>query len=67
MQQQHRHQEFIRFLNAIEREVPAGKDIHAIMDKLRHPQVPQSQSLARPPFVMDLPLHTDIGLLAQCR
>jgi hypothetical protein len=30
--QQHRHQEFIRFLNAIEREVPAGKDVHAIMD-----------------------------------
>jgi hypothetical protein len=28
--QQHRHQEFIRFLNTIEREVPAGKDVHAI-------------------------------------
>ena len=30
--QQHRHQEFIRFLNAIENEVPAGKVIHAILD-----------------------------------
>jgi len=30
--QRHRHQEFIRFLNAIEREVPAGKVIHAIVD-----------------------------------
>jgi hypothetical protein len=28
----HRHQEFIRFLNAIERAVPAGKVIHAIVD-----------------------------------
>jgi transposase len=28
----HRHQEFIRFLNAIEREVPAGKLIHVILD-----------------------------------
>ncbi len=28
----HRHQEFIRFLNAIEREIPAGKVIHAIVD-----------------------------------
>ncbi len=28
--QKHRHQEFIRFLNAVERAVPAGKAIHAI-------------------------------------
>jgi len=30
--QRHRHQEFIRFLNAVEREVAAGKTIHAILD-----------------------------------
>ncbi len=30
--QRHRHQEFIRFLNAIERAVPAGKVIHVILD-----------------------------------
>ena len=30
--QRHRHQEFIRFLNCIEREVPAGKAIHVILD-----------------------------------
>jgi hypothetical protein len=29
--QRHRHQEFIRFLNAVEREVPAGKT-YAILD-----------------------------------
>ena len=28
--QRHRHQDFIRFLNAVEREVPAGKTVHAI-------------------------------------
>jgi transposase len=28
----HRHQEFIRFLNRIERTVPAGKVIHVILD-----------------------------------
>jgi hypothetical protein len=28
----HRHQEFIRFLNRIKREVPSGKDIHVILD-----------------------------------
>jgi hypothetical protein len=30
--QRHRHQEFIRFLNVIEKQVPAGKTIHAIVD-----------------------------------
>lgn len=28
----HRHQEFIRFLNAVEKAVPAGKVVHAILD-----------------------------------
>ena len=39
---QHRHQEFIKFLNAVERSVPAGKVIHAIMDNYgthKHPKV----------------------------
>jgi transposase len=30
--QRHRHQEFIRFLNQIEREIPAGKAIHVVLD-----------------------------------
>ena len=30
--QRHRHQEFIRFLNRIDREVPADKAIHVILD-----------------------------------
>jgi transposase len=30
--QRHRHQEFIRFLNAVERAVPPGKVIHVILD-----------------------------------
>jgi transposase len=40
--QQHRHQEFIRFLSAIEAAVPAGKLIHAIADNYathKHPKV----------------------------
>src|SRR5665811_248115 len=40
--QRHRHQEFIRFLNAVEAEVPAGKTIHAIVDNYathKHPKV----------------------------
>jgi len=30
--QRHRHQEFIRFLNTIEAQVPKRKAIHAILD-----------------------------------
>ena len=40
--QRHRHQEFIRFLNLIEKQVPAGKSIHAIVDNYathKHPNV----------------------------
>src|SRR6202035_4939098 len=38
----HRHQEFIRFLNAIEADVPAGKVVHVILDNYathKHPAV----------------------------
>ena len=40
--QRHRHQEFIRFLNAIDAEVPAGKIVHVILDNYaahKHPRV----------------------------
>ena len=30
--QRHRHQEFIQFLNQIERDVPKGKAVHVILD-----------------------------------
>jgi hypothetical protein len=30
--QRHRHQEFIRFLNTIEADIPAGKMIHVVLD-----------------------------------
>ena len=40
--QRHTHQEFIRFLNAVERATPPGKIIHAIADNYathKHPKV----------------------------
>ena len=55
--QRHRHQEFLRFLNAIERAVPAGKVIHVILDNYaahKHPTTHSSrpagylQSAGRP-------------------
>src|SRR6266568_2245427 len=57
--QRHRHQEFIRFLNAVEREVPAGKTVHVIVDNdatHKHPKVIEwlgviraGASISRPP------------------
>jgi transposase len=40
--QRHRHQEFIRFLNTVEREVAAGKAVHVVLDNYathKHPRV----------------------------
>ena len=40
--QRHRHQEFIRCLNRIERDEPAGKLIHVVLDHYathKHPKV----------------------------
>ena len=65
--QRHRHQEFIRFLNAIEAEVPAGKIVHVILDNYaahKHPKV-RAWLDRHPRF--DLPLHADLVLLAQRR
>jgi len=48
--QRHRHQEFIRFLNAIEREIPAGKTVHAILDNVSSHKTPEVRRwLARHP------------------
>src|SRR6202140_4434397 len=38
----HRHQEFVRFLNKINRETPAGRELHLIVDNYathKHPKV----------------------------
>jgi transposase len=40
--QQHRHEEFIRFLNDVERAIPAGRLIEAVVDNYathKHPKV----------------------------
>ena len=40
--QRHRHQEFIRFLNAIEKTIPTRKAVHVILDNYaahKHPKV----------------------------
>ncbi len=39
--QQHRHQEFIRFLNALDRDIPPGKLVHAILDNYAAHKTPE--------------------------
>jgi hypothetical protein len=50
--QRHRHQEFIRFLDAVEREVTADKAVHLVLDnyathKHPHPQASTPTSIQR--------------------
>ncbi len=48
--QRHRHQEFLRFLNAVEAAVPAGKLVHAVLDNDATPKHPKVRAwLARHP------------------
>ena len=59
--------EFIRFLNAVQRAVPAGKVIHATADNYathKHPNI--LRWLADHPR-WDLPFYADLGVVAQCR
>ena len=65
--QHHRHQEFIRFLNRIEREGPTDKCRPRHPRQLRRAQEGQGPRLARPPPAPDRPLHADLVLVAQCR
>ena len=58
--QRHRHQEFIRFLNAVEARCrPASWSTHP--RQLRHAQASQGPGLARQPSAMDVSLHADLG------
>ena len=41
----HRHQEFLRFLNQIEENLPSGVNVHLVMDTLRYAQGRQGSKL----------------------
>ena len=65
--QRHRHQEFVRFLNTIDAEVPAGKAVHLILDNYAAHKHPKVRAWLDRHRALRLPLHADIVLLAQCR
>jgi hypothetical protein len=56
----HRHQAFIRFLNVIDAPAPRRQAIHAIVDNY-------ATRMACATSPLDIPLHPDFGVLAQCR
>jgi transposase len=62
--QRHRHQEFIRFLSAVEAEVPAGKVVRAILDNYAADKH-QGHAVAGPAPALRLPLHADLSVVAQ--
>ena len=63
----HRHQEFIRFLDTIEAQVPQAKGDPCHRRQLRDAQASQGARMARPASALDLPLHPNVGVLAQRR
>src|SRR5271165_1703106 len=63
--QRHRHQEFIRFLNALERQGPADKAVHVVLDNYATHKHPKGARLARTPSARHLPLHADFVFLGQ--
>ena len=72
--QRHRHQEFIRFLNAVEREVPKAKAIHVMLVQMPDGNSPLlSSAISRfqawvAPFFGGLPrrLGAGGGVMAAC-
>src|SRR5215469_15479672 len=70
--QRHRHQEFIRFLNPVERQVPANKAVHVVLDNYATPKHPKSlpprkRGCAAGSYAIraHLPLHADVVFLGQ--
>ena len=60
--QRHRHQEFFRFLNAVERESPQARP-STRSSTTTPPQASGGPKMAGAPSALDIPLHADLGLL----
>jgi hypothetical protein len=65
--QRHRHQDFIRFLGAVERAVAPGKLIHAILDNYATHKHPKVRAWPRRSSALGVPLHPDRGVVAERR
>ena len=60
----HRHQEFLRFLNDIDANLPSRFEVHLVMD-LRYAQGKQGPSMVSAPPSLSCPFHADEWKLAE--
>ena len=61
----HRHQEFLSFLNHLDRDVPAELAVHLIADNYATHKHPRVKALAGAPPALSHSLHSDLRQLAQ--
>jgi hypothetical protein len=61
----HRHQEFIRFLNKINRQTPAERAVHLTVDNYATHKHPKVRAWLGRHQRISVPLHPDLRLLAQ--
>ena len=57
MTARHRSEEFRKFLNLIDKEVPQGLDVHIVLDNVSAHKTPGHPALAHPPPPLQVPLH----------
>ena len=65
LHRRHRHQEYLKFLKAIDKNVPDSSDVHLVCDNYGTHKTPEVEGLARPPPPLPRPLHPDRLLLGQ--
>ena len=61
----HRHEEFLKFLRTIDREVPKALAVHMILDNYATHKHPERESLAGKPSPVPPAFHPDLLVLAE--
>ena len=67
MTARHRSEEFRKFLNLIDREVPEHLDVHIVLDNVSTHKTPHDPALAAGPSPLQVPLHAHLQFLDEPR
>jgi hypothetical protein len=59
LHRRHRHQEFLKFLKRIDKNVPSGLDVHLVCGNYGTHKTPEIQDWPAPPSPLSRPLHAD--------
>ena len=62
---QHRHQEWLKFLRLIDQTTPQRRQLHLIVRQLRHAQTSEGTALAGPAQALPYAFHPDQRIVAQ--